>query len=393
MSDTRWILTEHVGVDAFTALRDDWRRLCAEMSSPAAWHTHEAYTVYLEYLCSSPERFRCFALSDGERIRAILPLEERTERSLTHGRAGVVPRVWGMPWCDGWWVTDAIGPEDDARSALLPAVLDRLRRQTDRPAALVLGRTPAASVLWDGLATVPRWSRFAFDDGGECVIPADMSSAEFMGRLSRNSRQALRSSARKFEALDNASYVRAVAGEDLVTEYEMFLEVEASGWKGAHGSAVRQQPELEAFLRGLLAGLSFEGHCEIHSLHAEGRCIASAFCVYTRAECAVFKIGYDESYARISPGRLCNHKIIESCCEDPDITTMSEVGSAPWVRHWFPKTNGVRRAYVALRPVSGGFLLAALRIRYGPVRSATRAYKSWRRDHDDRPHGIRREAE
>jgi CelD/BcsL family acetyltransferase involved in cellulose biosynthesis len=393
MSDSGWILAEHRGPEGFAALKADWRRLCADTPNLSMWHSHEAYSVYLDCLCPAPDRFRCFTLSDGVRVRAILPIEERIDLSLAgRGRAGSM-RVWGMPWCDGWWISDAIGPEDEARRALLPAVIARLREQPDRPALLVLGRTSSTSALWDGLSGMPPSQRFAFDDGGEFRIPTDMSAEAFMKRLSKNSRQAVRSSARKFEALDGAAYVRAATGDELAAAFEDFLDVEMSGWKGTHGSAMRQHPALQASFRTLLDRLAVDGHCEIHSLHAEGRCIASAFCVYTRGTCAVFKIGYDESYARLSPGRLCNHKIIESCCDDPAITIVSEVGSAPWVRHWAPDTNTVRKAYIVLRPWPGIPLLAALRLRFGPVRRVTRDYKRWKREHSDEAGRIRREAE
>lgn len=393
MPDSQWELIEHRGPQGLAALEADWRRLFEETPDPAPWHSHEAYSAYMEHLCPAPELSRCFALSDGRRVRAILPIEERTDHSFSGGGLSALVRVWGMPWREGWWVTDAIGPEDDARAALLPAVLAHLRRAADRPALLVLGRSWDGSVMWDGLAGESPMSRFSFEDGGEYLIPTDMTVDAFMQRLSRNSRQVLRGKARKFEALDRAEYRRVATPGDAAAAYEDFLEVEASGWKGAHGSSVRQNPALESFHRALLERLRLDGHCEVHSLYAEGRCIASAFCVVTRGECAVFKIGYDEAYSRVSPGRVCNHKIVESCCEDPDIREVSLVSTAPWVRHWRPSTRGIRREYVALRPVRGALLLAGLRLRYGAVRSATRAIKAWRRRHAGSTQEVRPEAE
>lgn len=377
---------EYRGSEGLAALEADWRRLYFEMPSAALWHSYEAYAAYLERLCPEPASFRCFALSDGERVRAILPFEERLDLGLRFPL-----RVWGMPWRqqEGWPTTDAIGPEDDARRALLPAVIRHLRREPDRPAMLVLGRTPDASALWDGLAALPRSTWFAFADGGESVMPTDMSVEAFMARMKSKSRNSLRKAARDFEALEGAEYVRAIGREALSVEYERFLNVEASGWKGSHGSAVKQQPELEAFYRDLLDRLSADGHCEIHSLHAEGRCIASALCVYTRRQCAVYKCGYDESYARVSPGRLNNQKTLERCCEDPSVDVVSEVGDAPWLHRWVPHTYPVQRAYVSVRPVPGTLLLPALRLRYGLVRKVTRKLKAWRRDRDDRTSGRR----
>jgi CelD/BcsL family acetyltransferase involved in cellulose biosynthesis len=379
----RWIVTEHVGAEGLAEVADSWRRLYDEMAAPMLWHSHDAYTVYLEHLCPFPDRFRCLALSDGERIRAILPIEERFERGL-----GLPVRVWGMPLGDYWRPTDAIGPEDDARKALLPAVLEHLRRQQGRRAIFVVGQTWDGSVLWDGLAGMARSACWAFADGAEYVVPTDMPPEAFRTRLTSKSRGTLRKAKRDFEALPDATYVRAATRAELESEYRDFLDVEASGWKGESGTAIKQHPELVAFYGGLIERVVRDGHCEIHSMHAEGTCIASLFCVYTRRECAACKTGYDERYSNLSPGRSVMHNTIEWACADGGVDFVSEVSDAPWLRRWRPEEHRLRRAYVSLRPVSGALLLAGLRLRYGPARRAVRAFKGWRRRRQDptRPH-------
>lgn len=379
MSNARWILTEHVGAEGFAAMQDDWRRLTSEMPDPAIWHSHEAYAAYIANLCPDPAAFRCLALSDGQRTRAILPLEERLDRGLYEGGRGVRMRVLGMPWRkENWALTDAIGPEDDARRVLLPAAIAYLRRQPDRPAILALGRSRETSALWDGLASMSPLTWYAFNDVNEFVVSTAMPPAEFEARLSRNSRQMLRRAARRYGAFSGTGSVRALAPEELADEFERFLDVEASGWKGAHGSAIRQAPGEEGFYRDLVRLISLDGRCEIHSLYAEGRCIASGLWVFTRHQAVLLKCGYDESYAHASPGRLLTHRSLLLCCADSEIGSVSLLGDAPWLRHWSPVSNSLQRAYVALRPVTGTAYLAALRLRYGPVRLVLRALKQRR---------------
>jgi hypothetical protein len=389
MVEPVWNLAEHEGREGFAALEADWRRLYADVPSTATRYSYEAFSVFLDNLCAAPDGIRYFALSDGERVRAILPIEERRERVFKQGRVGVLVRVWGMPWHEGWWITDAIGPEDDARRVLLPLVIDRLRKDPARPAVLVLGRMRDRSVLWDGIDGLPPWSRYDVPDGAEYFFTADVPVDEMLAGMSRKARSVLRAAARRFEALDGAEYRRTIDRDDALAEYEDFLEVEASGWKGSRGSAIRQFTSLNAYYRGLIEALSADGRVEIHSLHAEGRCIAASFCVYTRNKCEVFKSGYDESYARVSPGRLNNHVILERCFADPDVQIVSEISDAPWLLPWSPHANGIRRAYVSLRPVAGPLLMLALRIRFGPVRRVVRMIKAWRRDRDIAKHGSR----
>jgi CelD/BcsL family acetyltransferase involved in cellulose biosynthesis len=317
-------------------------------------------------------------------------LEERFDRGLFEAGHGLRLRAWGVPWrTENWALTDAIGPEDDARRALLPAAIEHLRRQPHRPAVLALGRTRATSAFWDGLTPVASWSRYSFAEPDEFVVRTDTTVEAFRSRLSRNTRQTLSRAERRLAALDDVEFARAVSREELFSEFPTFLQVEASGWKGQHGSAISQSGDEAGYFRALLERLSLDGRCEIHTLRAEGRCIASGFWVFTGRGAELLKCGYDESYSRVSPGRLLTQKSFERCCEDPSVDFVSMLGDAPWVSHWIPVRNPVRRAYVSLRPVSGTLALVALRFRFGPFRRAVRAFRAWRRDRDDRTLTLR----
>lgn len=384
MAVPSWTLVEYRGLDGLERLEADWRRLYGEMSNPAMWHSIEVNRSYVENLCPSPERFRSLALRDEHRVRAILPIEERRERAL-----GLPIRVWGMPLRDGWKISDAIGVDDEALRALIPLALEFLGQQPGRPSILVLGRTPDSSVMWSGLASLKPPKVYTFLDGAAYTVATDLPAEDFVKqRMSSKSRRAIRADERLFFALPDAHYIRARGREQLAEEFERFLDVEASGWKGAQGTAIRLHPELVGYYRGLMTSMVADGRCEIHSLHAQGRCIASEFNVYTGRQCAGPKAGYDEQYARMAPGRLVVHKTIEWCCDDPDVDVVNEISDAEWLRMWRPNPDGLRRAYVSLRPLTGITLLLALRFRFGPLRRVVRDLKArrmrWRRRRDSR---------
>ncbi|MDR3686530.1 MAG: GNAT family N-acetyltransferase [Coriobacteriia bacterium] len=363
-------MTEHRGRDGFISVEADWRRLYSEMPNPSMWHSFEANRAYLEHLCPSPEQFRCLALDDGTRVRAILPLEERIDRAL-----GIPLRVWGLP-CGEWWrISDAIGPDDDARELLLAEVLAHLRRDPHRPSLLVLGRLPESSGLWDAAGQLGPRDVFTFPDGAVYLIRTD-SFEGLMGRLSSAGRKKLRVAEQHFESLPGARYVSCKEPAELAEEFDHFLDVEASGWKGEQGTAVKSNPELEAFYRAMTQSMVEDGWCEIHSLHAEGRCIASEFCVFTGGQCDAPKAGYDEAYSRIMPGKLVLNLGLKACCEDPRIKYANEMSDAEWLDLWHPESDGLRVDYIALRPVSGMALLAGLRLRFGPIRRMVRAFRA-----------------
>jgi len=392
VSDVAWTITEHWGAAGLAELKPEWCRLLAETQHPMMWHSHEAYSVYLDTLCPDPDKFRCYALSDGHTVRAILPIEERMERGRVGRGLGLPLRVWGMPLRSGWNINDAIGPEDDARRALVPAVVDHMLNDPRRPAVLDLGRGRDTSALWDGVRALGARTRFVFTDREEYVFPTDMPLEDYLARMSKNARGIVKRSARKFEALEDATYVRATSPEELAREYQCFLTVEGSGWKGAQGSAIRDSPELVAFYGELTQRLRHDGHCEIQTLHAEGHCITAGFWVFTGDQAAMLKLGYDEEFARLSPGRLMTHRAMEQCCADPAINVVSVMSNAPWAVHWAPLTNRWCRAFVSLRPVSGTLTVLGLRFWYGPLRRTIRRAKAWRLEHASAPGARGREA-
>jgi len=349
------------------------------MPNPATWHSFEAYSVYLETLCSDPSASRVLTLSDGDRVRAIMPLEERREPGL-----GNRLRVWGVPFHDCWRPTDVIGPEDDARRALLPAAVEHLKRVPGRPVVLVVGQTSTDSVLWEGFVELGADNGFFFPDGAEFLIPTDMCVDDFMAGLSAKSREVLRRARRLFHEYPDAHCVCAVEPGDIAEEFERFLHVEASGWKSERGTAIAQDPRLVAFYRGLAQRVATDGHVEIRSMHADGKCIASEFAVHLRHRVDGLKSGYDPDYSRLSPGRLLTQQTLEWSCGEDEIELVSGVSAAPWMLMWHPRSNELSRGYVALTPVSGRLTLLALRFRYGPMRRIARAYGSWRQEHDDR---------
>ncbi len=299
--DSGWHIVEHRGRAALEELKADWQRLYAAMPLRTGFHAYETHLAYFDLLMAAPKRFRCLALRDADTVRAIVPLEARLER------VPPIP-VWGVPLHPHLMVSDVICPEDDARRALLPALLDYLRHRPEGRPLLVLGPLPADSVLWEGLQRLSGGHYSTRATMPAAVFDCERSFDEFSSRLSKHFRRNLRAHGKKLGSLENVRHVTAT-GAGIEDEFERFLELEASGWKGKSGtgSAIQLRPGLTAFYRTLASTLGIgwgEDRCEINSLYADGRCIASQFCMRTGSEYSIPKIAYDEEYSRLSPGLL-----------------------------------------------------------------------------------------
>jgi hypothetical protein len=376
-----WRIVEYRGRSGLERLEDDWRRLYAEMPARSRYHAYEAHLAYAGNFMAAPDRLRYLALSDGERVRAICPLEAAQDTSLR-----IPIPVWRLPWHLHWRVTDVLCPDSEARKALIPAVARFLRQDPEGRRLLVLGPLPEDSDVWDGLHGMRPGEYCLHMTRPSFFLDCETTYDELLGGLTKHFRRNLRSHRNKLESLEDVRFVTASgrAGlEALGAELNAFMTVEASGWKGqgGTGSAVRLHPELAAFYRDLAAAISgSEDRCEINSLYVEGRCVASQFCVRTGQDYAILKIGYDEAYARLGPGQLLFDTTLERCCSDPEIKRLDLVGDASWCKDWHTAERSMQQAHVAIGRWSGRPLVALVRFRFDRGRRIV----GWLRDRDGR---------
>jgi CelD/BcsL family acetyltransferase involved in cellulose biosynthesis len=86
--------------------------------------------------------------------------------------------------------------------------------------------------------------------------------------------------------------------------FDEAIAVEAKSWKRAAGTAIACDPAKEAFFRHYLRAACARGEGRVALLRIDGRAVAMQLAVEWAGRYWLFKIGYDEAYARCSPGTL-----------------------------------------------------------------------------------------
>jgi CelD/BcsL family acetyltransferase involved in cellulose biosynthesis len=99
-----------------------------------------------------------------------------------------------------------------------------------------------------------------------------------------------------------------------------FLALEASGWKGRAGTAARADDDVRKFMAAAVAGLAGEGKARIDRLLVDARPIAAAMTLKSGATAWAWKIAYDETFARFSPGFQLLLDVTEGLLGDPAVT-------------------------------------------------------------------------
>lgn len=364
-----WQVVEYRGREGLVGLEAEWRHLYAAMRTRSVFHAYDANLAYVDHLMTCPDQLRCLVLLRRGQVGAICPLEARTVRVL-----GLPMKAWGGFSHAHWPFSDVLCPEDEARRVLLPALVRFLRARPEGRRLLILGPLPGASVLWLGLRRLPDAEYCEHITITPFVFACDQPYGELESRLSRQFRKQLRRCSRRLAVLEGAHFESSGGDADREALFEQFLAVEGSGWKGEQGtgSAIRLHDDYTAFYRALATDLGSGDSCEINALFAEGHCIAGEFCARSGEEYAVLKGGYDEAYARLSPGHLLAARTLQRCCDDSRTRRFEQLSDAAWMKTWRPDVTTWRQAHVAIGRWTSLLPVALLRLRHGPGRRTAR---------------------
>jgi hypothetical protein len=91
---------------------------------------------------------------------------------------------------------------------------------------------------------------------------------------------------------------------DVANWTETFLRLEAAGWKGAEGTALGAMESHETFFKRITRAAHERHRLSMSGLWLDGRLIAGRTAFRALDGFYLFKIAYDEDYAKYSPGTL-----------------------------------------------------------------------------------------
>jgi len=197
-------------------------------------------------------------------------------------------------------ILDFLDADENAVAELARAIV-----RTGRPLELkrIPADAPAAAAIeaaYRGRGVVRRQPA-----GGSPWIPLDDSWAEPEMRLESGRRSDLRRAKRQAEkmgAVETAIITPTRA--QLPPLIEEAFQVEAAGWKGAHGTALAADPVRGAFFRRYTEQACAKGILRMCVLRIGGRAAAVQIAIESGSRFDLLRAGYDEQFSRCSPGML-----------------------------------------------------------------------------------------
>jgi CelD/BcsL family acetyltransferase involved in cellulose biosynthesis len=178
--------------------------------------------------------------------------------------------------------------------------------------------------------------------------------------LSAGRRKELRRQRRRLQDIAPMTFITATRTPDIEAALEDFLLIEASGWKGAAGTAIVNDPNVRDFVERAVTALAAEGGARVDRLFLDGTAIAAAITLASSDTAWCWKIAYSEGVARFSPGVQLALDLTESLLAQPNPTRVDSCATTdhPMIDHIWRERLLLHDRLIALRPSAIPFPLA-----------------------------------
>ena len=338
------------GMEGLRSLEAAWKALRPDGGGGGFYTDWRWHVALAEHLLDGAPQYVCIQRRDD--LVGILPVQPKT---LDHG--GMAIPALSFPYHEHIELSDMVLGTEKPSSILLEDLLRFLHDQTALPwqclhfkGAVDGGNLIAAAE--NGSVLVERRGANAYFDTRTPSPPA--SAKKFLRNVNRLKRKAE-------DALGAVMYAPARSPDGLQAAFDMFLDVEASGWKGAGGTgtAIREDPALVAFYRDLLVRFAEDGSARINLLFIGGRPAAGQICLKAGRVWHVLKIGYHEDLKDYGPGNILMAAFIEEARAAEDIDEVNLVTNPPWANRWRVETRNVYLVSSFRRSIQGRALRVA----------------------------------
>ena len=239
---------------------------------------------------------------------------------------------------DGGLLTDVFYQDQTSAQALAEAVVKR-------GLPVWFGHFPGESLFVDTLKKAARGKGYVLSNSlpGLSYIRLDETWKDAEQKFSSSRRTEIRRRWKKARELgDVAVEVLKPAPREVDALLDEAITVEASGWKTRSGTAIAQNKNLQSFFRQYARLASEAGIFRLCFLRIDGKAVA----VTIAAECHdafwQFKIGYDETYKKCSPGTLLQIETVRHAAKE-GFSIYEFLGHAPWMKEWTTDEHPLNR--------------------------------------------------
>jgi CelD/BcsL family acetyltransferase involved in cellulose biosynthesis len=264
----------------------------------------------------------------GEQLAAVLPMVRRGGRLRS-------PTNWHTP------MFAPLGVDREARREAVGLAFERSSAVVD------LNLLDGGEEELESIASVARSAgrpTVARSVAHSPYIRLDAGAEEYERGLSRNRRKALRRHRRRLEERGEVRFEVHDGSTGLDELLAEVFAVEAAGWKGRRGTAMRSQSATASFYTEVAHWAAERGWLRLALLRLDGRPIACDFAIEHGGAWYTLKAGYDEEFRSFGPGAQLLFDEVVHCCESPGVSRIELLGQedpfkASWTSRSTPRTR------------------------------------------------------
>ena len=340
------------GPEGLDRLSAEWEQLAATLpGGPRFFDLPHWYRPLFVAQGCDPQGVWFIAARRAGVLVAVCPLQFQPFRVL-----GLRPRILGTIEDDQLQLADFVFAHSEQNRELLYALIRWLRSQRVlRWDALRLRKVPEdAAITFSARARLPGGSLVAAHDGS-CWLDVMHGYDQATRDVSKTFKQDFRRLTRRAEKTHPLRHQCCSDPGEVEQAFEHFLEIEASGWKGAAGNAgaILCQPVLLAFYRSLVHEFGVRGQCVVNLLWHGDQAVAAQLCLRVGRVLNILKVGFREEHEAFAPGILLLDRVIHQACDDEGIDILHLVNEPPWSRKFRPLRMDVW-SYVVINPTLRG---------------------------------------
>jgi CelD/BcsL family acetyltransferase involved in cellulose biosynthesis len=332
-----------------TGLRVDWRPL-AELDAIAGQWRALASRALDPNVFYEPAFALAAAPVLGREVGASLVWTRATPpRLIGFFPARIERRRYGVPLpvLTGW--THPYAPlgvplvDRDCGEDAIAAWLDHISADPQLPKMVLLPFLPVDGAVAHALDTVlaRRGGRsVSFSPHQRALLAPVGERASYLDdAVGAKKRKELRRQRKRLADMGQVTSSNASDASAIAPALDDFFRLEADGWKGRAGTAARGHADIAAFMTTAVTALAGEGKASVARLAVDARAVAAMIVLRSgavnEATAWAWKIGYDERYARFSPGVQILLDVTQALLDDRTVVRADSCASAdhPMIDH------------------------------------------------------------
>ncbi len=248
-----------------------------------------------------------------------------------------------MPVLVGW--THPYGPlgtpliDRESGDAAIAAWLDHLAADPTLPKLLLMPYLPAEGDVARAFDTAVahrdgRSEHFALHRRA-MLAPQDDRAGYLDHAIPHKKRKELRRLRKRLADTGTLTSTTTADPSALTAALLDFLALEASGWKGRAGTAAQRNDTVRCFVLEAVSALAAEGKASVSRLALDGRAIAAIVTLRSGDAAWCWKIAYDETFSRASPGVQLLLDVTDDLLADTGIARADSCATAdhPMIDH------------------------------------------------------------